>query len=200
MKTKFQKKDVLLIVDPQYDFFPGGSLAVADGDKIIPVLNQWLKAAQEAQIPVIVSRDWHPAHHISFQEQGGPWPPHCVQHTHGAQFHRELQLSDSIIIAEKAFDPNKDAYSAFEGVTHDDKIPLSEKIQTLKANRIWMGGLAFDYCVHYTALDARKLGYAVTVILPACKAIARGTEQKSFQDMVNAGVIMELDSSPYLTD
>lgn len=196
-RAKFQSGDALLIVDPQYDFLPGGSLAVADGDKIIPIINQWIEAAIKNHIPIIASRDWHPVNHISFKERGGPWPPHCVQNTHGAAFHRDLKLPNDVLIAEKAFDPDHDAYSAFAGVIHSNRVPLPEKLQQLQIKRLWLCGLTFDYCVHFTAMDARQAGYKVMIILPACKAIAAATEQKSFEDLVAAGVVMELDSSPY---
>lgn len=198
MKTKFQKGDVLLIVDPQNDFFPGGSLGVAEGDKIIPIVNQWIDAAKKERIPIIVSRDWHPMKHISFKEQGGPWPIHCVQNTEGANFQPELKIPADSIIVNKAFELDKDAYSALEGFTDKERMPLPEKLRELHAKRLWVVGLAFDYCVHYSAMDARKLGWQVNVVLPACRSISEKTEQKSLQDMVKAGVIMELDSDPYV--
>jgi nicotinamidase/pyrazinamidase len=198
MKPKLQKGDVLLVVDVQYDFLPNGSLAVPDGDKIIPIVNNWIEAAQKAGIPIIFSRDWHPSHHISFKERGGPWPVHCVQNTKGAKFHADLKIPQGAIIVNKATDADKDAYSAFEGYTDDEGIPLPEKLKQLKAKRIWIAGLAFDYCVHYSTLDARKLGFAANVILPACRSIAEETEQKSFKEMAEAGVTLELDSEPYI--
>lgn len=196
MANKLKSGDALLIVDVQYDFLPGGSLAIEDGDKIIPVVNKWIEAAEKAHIPVILSRDWHPPHHISFKEQGGPWPVHCVQNTPGAKLHADLKIPRDAIIVDKAFEVDKDAYSAMEGVTDKDKIPLPELLKKLNIKRIVIGGLAFDYCVHFSALDARKLGFDTTVILPACKAISEKTEQKSFQEMADAGVVLELDSEP----
>lgn len=198
MKSKFKPGDVLLIVDIQYDFLPGGALGIEDGDKIIPILNQWIEAARKEDIPIIMSRDWHPPHHISFKERGGPWPSHCVQHTEGAKFHHDLKLPPKTIIVNKAFELDKDAYSALEGITDQEGIPLPEKLRQLNAKRLWVAGLAFDYCVHFSSMDARKLGLKVNVILPACRAISEKTEQKSFQDLVKMGVVMELDSDPYI--
>lgn len=198
MKSKFRPGDVLLIVDIQYDFLPGGSLAVPDGDKILPIINQWIDAAKKAGIPIIFSRDWHPPHHVSFKERGGPWPVHCVQNSTGAKFHRDLNIPKDAIIVNKAYELDKDAYSAFEGVTVNDNVPLPEKLRQLNAKRLWIAGLAFDYCVHYSAMDARKYDLEVNVILPACRAISEKTEQKSFQDLVKEGVTVELDSDPYL--
>lgn len=197
MKNKLQAGDALLIVDLQNDFLPGGSLAVTDGDKIIPIVNIWIKAAQEAGIPIIASRDWHPVNHISFKTQGGPWPSHCVQNTKGAEFNSEVQLPKETIIVDKAFTADKDAYSAMEGVTDAEGTPLPELLKKLKVKRIWIMGLAFDYCVHFSTLGARKLGYPAIVVLPGCRAIAKETEQQSFQEMAAAGVVLELDSSPY---
>lgn len=196
MTNKLQLGDALLIVDLQYDFLPGGSLAVPDGDKIIPIINKWVEAAERQQIPVIFSRDWHPKNHISFKERGGPWPVHCVQNTTGAELHADIKVPQNAVIVDKAFDPDKDAYSAMQGVTDTDKIPLPDLLKKLKIKRLVIAGLAFDYCVHFTALDARKMDYEVLVVLPACKAISEKTEQQSFQEMANAGVKLELDSSP----
>lgn len=197
MKTKFKKGDALLIVDVQYDFLPGGALAVADGDKILPVLNEWLAAANQTNIPIILSRDWHPKNHISFKAQGGPWPPHCVKQTHGAQFSQDLKYPQNAIIVDKATEANKETYSALGGVTATDGKPLPEVLRELNIKRLWMGGLAFDYCVKHSALDAKKLGFEVVVVLPACKAIAEQTEQETFQLLTDANVILELDSRPY---
>lgn len=196
MKSKLQAGDALLIVDPQYDFLPGGSLAIADGHKILPVLNDWIKAAQKAGIPIIISRDWHPAHHKSFKERGGPWPSHCVQNTHGAKFHKDLKFPNNAIIVNKAFNADKDAYSALEGVTDTEGVPLPEKLRQLKIKRLWIGGLAFDYCVQFSSLDARKSGFEVRIILPATKAIADETAQDTFKKLANADVAFELDSEP----
>lgn len=197
MKTKFKKGDALLIVDVQYDFLPGGSLAVADGDNILPVVNQWIAAANQADIPVILSRDWHPSNHISFQAQGGPWPVHCVKNTRGAEFHQDLKYPKTAIIVDKAIVADKETYSALGGVTETEGKPLAEKLHELNIKRLWIGGLAFDYCVKYSALEAKKIGLDVIVILPACKAIAEQTEQETFQLLAAAKVILELDSEPY---
>lgn len=197
MHSKLQPGDALLIVDLQNDFLPGGSLAVADGDKIIPVINQWIEAAQKIGIPIIASRDWHPSNHISFKAQGGPWPPHCIQNTKGAEFHPSVKFPKETIIVDKAFTADKDAYSAMEGVTDAEGTSLPTLLKKLNVKRIWIMGLAFDYCVHFSTLDARKLGYLAIVVLPGCRAIAKETEQKSFQEMAEAGVTLELDSSPY---
>jgi nicotinamidase/pyrazinamidase len=197
LKSKYKPGDALLVVDIQYDFLPGGALAVADGDKILPVVNTWIDEAGKNHIPIFASRDWHPTNHISFKERGGPWPPHCIQNTKGAKFHHNLKLPADTIIINKAFTADKDAYSAMEGVLDKDAMSLPEKLKALNIKRLWIVGLAFDYCVHYSALEARKLGYDVAVVLAGCRAISPETEQSSFKDMANAGVELELDSQPY---
>src|SRR5436853_5435959 len=93
----FEPGDALIIVDVQNDFCPGGALPIAGGDEVVPVLNRWIEAAVMEHVPVYASRDWHPADHISFHQQGGPWPPHCIQDSEGARFHPELQLPNSVI-------------------------------------------------------------------------------------------------------
>ena len=197
MKSKFKAGDALLIVDVQYDFLPGGALAVADGDKILPVVNAWIAEAEKHHIPIIASRDWHPTNHISFGFRGGPWPPHCIQNSKGAQFHHDLKLPSNSIIVNKAFNPDKDAYSAMEAVLDKGGMSLPDKLKALNVKRIWIVGLAFDYCVYHSALDARKLGYDVAVVLAGCRAIAPETEQRSFKEMADAGVKLELDSQPH---
>ncbi|QLH43752.1 MAG: isochorismatase family protein [Coxiellaceae bacterium] len=198
MKSKFKPGDALLIVDPQNDFMPNGALAVPEGDRILPIVNQWIAAAVTENIPVIISRDWHPQDHISFQSRGGRWPTHCVRNTHGAAFHTNLHVPTNAIIVNKAIDANHEAYSALQGVTDSDGLTLPEKLQQLAIQRLWVAGLALDYCVHFSALDAKKLGLEVHVILPACRAIAQDSEQQAFKDMVAVDIIIENEEDPYL--
>ena len=112
--------EALLIVDVQLDFLPGGALAVPDGDSVIPVLAACAKAFSSRDLTVIASRDWHPPDHCSFEQQGGPWPPHCVAGTPGAELHQDLDLPPDAIIVDKATTREKDCYSAFEGTDLDD--------------------------------------------------------------------------------
>jgi nicotinamidase/pyrazinamidase len=198
MKAKLRAGDALLIVDPQNDFLPGGALPVPQGDEIIPILNTWIKAAQEAKIPIIVSRDWHPANHISFKEQGGHWPAHCVQNTWGAEFSKDLKIPKDVIIINKAFHADKEAYSAFEGVTDKEAKPLTEQLSELKVTRIWIAGLALDYCVHYSAVNAFKEGFEFHVILPACRSISKHTEDKAMRDLEKFQAVFEYDAEPYV--
>ena len=196
MSSKIQTGDALLIIDMQYDFLPGGSLAVPESDQIIPVINNWIAAAKEAGIPIIASRDWHPANHCSFQAQGGPWPPHCIKHTHGAQFHSDLNLPEDAIIISKATMPDLDAYSAFEGHT-DDGHTLTEKLTELKVKRLWIMGLVLDHCVYKSGLDADKNGFSFHIVLPATRAIDEDAGQKAIETMLAHNGVMEDDASPY---
>src|SRR5690242_13289968 len=127
--------DALLVVDVQNDFCPGGALEVAEGDAVIPVLNEWISAAEAARVPILASRDWHPAGHVSFKMRGGPWPEHCVQGTTGAEFHPHLKLPPTVEIISKGDTPDRDSYSAFGGTD------LAGRLQRLGVQRLWIGGL-----------------------------------------------------------
>lgn len=184
---QFQKHDALLIVDPQNDFFPTGALPVPEGDQIISVLNEWFFQAQKAHIPVLISRDWHPTHHCSFKAQGGIWPSHCIQDTEGAAFHTELAIPSDAIIIHKAFTKDSEAYSAFEGELLSGQT-LESYLKAQQVQRLWIGGLALDYCVKATVLDAVAAGFQVNLILAATRAIAEDTAQEAMQSMKEKGV------------
>ena len=157
--------DAFLITDMQLDFLPGGSLPVAGGDEIIPFINKYIKLFDTAQAHVIASRDWHPANHISFEAQGGPWPPHCIQQTPGANFSPDLKLPKNTLIVSKATNPIREAYSAF------DSTDLANQLRQLRIRRLFVSGLATDYCVVNTVLDARKLGFEVVILTDAILGI-----------------------------
>lgn len=180
--------DALLIVDVQQDFCPGGALAVPDGDAVVPVLNQWIAAAQDAGAPVFASRDWHPPDHVSFQAQGGPWPSHCVAETPGAAFHPDLALPESATVIDKGTDSGHEAYSAFEGTE------LAEQLRAAGIERLWVGGLALDYCVRASVLDARWIAdLPVHLILSATRAVEvqPGDGSRALDDMRAAGAVTE---------
>lgn len=162
---KPQKTDALLIVDVQRDFLSGGALAVPEGDAVIPILNELARQFARRGLPVVASRDWHPSNHCSFEAQGGPWPPHCVAGTPGAEFDAALELPPETRIVDKATTPAAEAYSAFEGTDLDAW--LTER----GVKRLFIGGVATDYCVLESAMDARKLGYDVVVLADAIRAI-----------------------------
>ncbi|MGI9174482.1 MAG: nicotinamidase [Rhodothermales bacterium] len=194
MPNRLQPGDALLLVDVQNDFIPGGALGVPHGDAVIPVLNAWIAAAREADIPIYASRDWHPANHVSFEAQGGPWPPHCVQNTRGAQFCADLDLQDDVIVVSKGDHPDLEAYSAF------DKTELAGRLRSAGVERLWIGGLAQDYCVRASTLDAAGEGFQAHVILPAIRAITEETGQQALDEMREAGATIEAEADPYQPD
>ncbi len=162
---QLSRKDALLIIDVQNDFLPGGSLAVREGDKIIPVLNRYITQFVRHALPVYATRDWHPADHCSFQAQGGPWPPHCVAGTAGARFAANLNLPPDVVVVSKATTPRKDAYSGFEGTD------LAHRLRSQGLERLFIGGLATDYCVLNSVKDALADGFVVFLLLDAMRPV-----------------------------
>jgi nicotinamidase/pyrazinamidase len=159
------KADALIIVDVQNDFLPGGALAVDQGNAILPALNTYIDLFRRRGLSVYASRDWHPALHCSFLAQGGVWPPHCIAGTEGAAFPPALALPDAALVVSKAVTANQDAYSAFQGTRLADELRKGQK------KRLFIGGLATDYCVLNTVLDALKEGFQVMLLLDAIKAV-----------------------------
>ena len=156
----------MILVDIQNDFCPGGALAVADGDAVVPVANRLMP-----HFPLVVSTlDWHPLNHISFQAQGGPWPPHCVQNTFGAELHPALLTQPITRTFRKATTADRDAYSEFEG-SDDSHHSLNEFLNARGVKRVYLVGLATDYCVRATALDAMRLGYKTYVVTDGVRAV-----------------------------
>ena len=156
-----KNSDALLITDIQKDFLPGGALPIDNGDEIIPVLNDYIRRFETAKALVLASRDWHPLNHVSFTTQGGPWPPHCIQETGGVKFSPDLRLPDHTVVISKGTNPEKEAYSAFDGTS------LAHELRTLGIKRLFIGGLATDYCVVNTVLDGSKLGFETIVLIDA---------------------------------
>jgi nicotinamidase/pyrazinamidase len=183
------RHDALLVVDLQNDFCPGGALGVAGGDAVVPVLNDYARAFADAGAPVLASRDWHPTRTRHFRAWGGPWPPHCVQGTRGAEFHPGLALPPSARVFSKGMDPESDAYSAFQA-EGEDGTPLPEALRRLGVRRLFVGGLATDYCVKATALDARRAGLDVVLLEDAVRAVdvAPGDGERALDEMQAAGV------------
>jgi nicotinamidase/pyrazinamidase len=157
--------DALIIVDVQNDFCEGGALAVSGGDDVVPVINALSRYCENRHIPVYFSRDWHPSDHVSFKAQGGLWPPHCVQNERGAAFHPDLYIPERAVIVSKGTAPDKDAYSAFEGTD------LLHKLREQSILRVFICGLATDYCVKSTALDALNEGFEVFVITDGMRGV-----------------------------
>jgi nicotinamidase/pyrazinamidase len=178
-----QPGDVLLVTDIQNDFLPGGRLAVAGGDEVVPVLNRYIGEFVARGLPVYATRDWHPAGHCSFHEQGGPWPVHCVQGTPGAEFAATLQLPPDTTVISKATQQDQEAYSSFEGTD------LDSRLRAAGIRRVFIGGLTTDYCVLNSVKDARRLGYEVFVLADAIRAVdvEPGDGQRAEEEMADAG-------------
>jgi nicotinamidase/pyrazinamidase len=190
MKNRLQKGDALLIIDVQTDFFPGGALPVPDGDKIIPIVNEWIAAADAVDIPIFASRDWHPKNHCSFKEHGGLWPEHCVQNSPGAEFHPAIHLPDHTIIINKADTPDFETHSAFEGKTVDGRLPKMV-MQQREIKRLWVLGLTLDYCVSASIMHGCQNGYEVHLILAGTRAITVDTGQEALKKIRKKGAIIE---------
>lgn len=190
-QNRSQPGDALVLVDVQNDFLPGGSLAVPEGDQIIAPIKRWLAEFTAAGMPVFATRDWHPSDHCSFRAQGGPWPPHCVAGTEGAQFAASLGLAGDprITVISKGTRSEADAYSGFEGTD------LHTRLHTAGVQRLFIGGLATDYCVLNTVLDARRLGYQVALLEPAVRPVEvhAGDGARATTAMIDAGAALLTD-------
>lgn len=180
-----QRGDVLLVTDIQNDFLPGGSLAVAGGDEVVPVLNRYIGAFRAQGLPVYTTRDWHPEGHCSFHAQGGPWPVHCVAGTHGADFATTLTLPPDTTVISKATLPDQEAYSSFQGTD------LDSRLRAAGIRRLFIGGLTTDYCVLNTVRDARQLGYDVFVLTDAIRPVnvEPGDGQRAEEEMARLGAL-----------
>ncbi len=157
--------DALIIVDVQNDFLPGGSLAVPEGDIAASVMNDYIDEFASLDLPVYATRDWHTPDHCSFQAQGGIWPPHCVAGTDGAAFAPSLRLPADATVISKGSSRDKDAYSGFEGTD------LSERLRAAGVKRVFVGGLATDYCVLNTVRDALADDFQVFLLEDAIRAV-----------------------------
>ena len=177
-----RESDALLVVDVQNDFCPGGALEVPDGDAVVPILNAWIRAAHDKDIPVLASRDWHPEGHASFKSQGGKWPPHCIQDTPGAQFHPDLDITDETEIVSKGECKDHDEYSPFQPTD------LAVQLRNIGVERLWIGGLALDVCVRESAIDAAKSELAPHVILPATRAVSPAAAPDIIEELSSRGI------------
>jgi nicotinamidase/pyrazinamidase len=183
MATALGPHDALIVADVQKDFLPGGSLAIAGADAVVLVLNEYVRRALAGGAHVFAARDWHPEHHCSFRERGGPWPAHCVQGTPGAELAAELRLPKESVIVSKGSDLDRDAYSAFEGTK------LETALRALDVQRVLVGGLATDYCVLQTVRDARAKGYAVLLLDDATRGVDPDRSRAARDEMVALGAI-----------
>jgi len=183
-----ESKKALLIVDMQNDFCPGGALAVPDGDRIVPILNKYMMIFSRKKWPIFASRDWHPQETKHFKQFGGLWPEHCIQNTRGARLHSDLRLPKEAIVLSKGMDPDKDSYSAFQAVDSQGT-EFFKLLKTSGIDELWVGGLATDYCVKSSVLDALKFGFKVKLLIDAIKGVnikPKDSEQ-AIEEMVNHG-------------
>lgn len=181
MAPNLEVPDALLIVDPQVDFCPGGALPVPGGDLIFPAVNR-----VSHHVPIVVaSRDWHPADHCSFQPQGGPWPVHCQAGTPGADFHPALDQAPIQHVFSKGVDPAREAYSAF------DDTGLAQWLREHGVRRLAVAGLATDYCVRASVLDALREGFQVELLEDAVGAVdvQAGDGERALAEMREAGAV-----------
>lgn len=181
----------LLIIDVQNDFCPGGSLPVHEGDRIVPVLNRYIELFRRWKLPIFASRDWHPAITSHFRDFGGIWPAHCVQVSEGARFHRDLVLPDETIVISKGLDPNRDDYSAFQATT-ESGMPFPAKIEAMAINKLYVGGLATDYCVKASVLDGLRSGLEMILLEDAIRGVnlTPADSAKAIDEMVRAGAVL----------
>ncbi|MFN8058791.1 MAG: isochorismatase family protein [Vicinamibacterales bacterium] len=188
MHTSTRRRTALLVVDVQNDFCPGGTLAVAGGNEVVPVLNELIAEFTEHGRPVYASRDWHPPTSAHFEPQGGVWPVHCVAGTRGAAFHADLRLPGTAIVLDKGDAADADGYSAFEGHTSGGRT-FGADLNARDVGRLVVGGLATDYCVRASVLDARKAGLDVVVVRDAIRAVEleAGDTARAVADMQAAG-------------
>ena len=197
--------DVLLVVDIQYDFLPGGALAVPDGDAIVPIVSRLARRFDN----VILTQDWHPAGHVSFASSHGQapfstidlpygrqvlWPDHCVQGSRGAEFVAELDVPHAQAVIRKGYHAHTDSYSAFVEADRGTRTGLAGLLRERGATRVWLCGLATDFCVAWSALDARLAGFDVVVIEDACRAIDTGGSLAAARNAFRDAHIRMLDS------
>lgn len=182
MRIKIDEHTALVVVDIQKDFCPGGALAVAEGDKVVEPLNKYIEKFRTAGASVIYTRDWHPPDHNSFKAQGGPWPPHCVQETDGARFHPDLMIPPEAEIVSKA-DKKDEAYSFFQGTD------LAADLHERGIKRLFVGGLATDYCVKETVLDGLKEGFEVFHLDDASRGVnvKPDDSERALRELVSKG-------------
>ncbi len=182
-QLSLRRGDALIVVDVQRDFLPGGHLPVPDGEAVIEPLNAYIRAFDARDLPIVFTRDWHPIDHCSFTNAGGRWPAHCVQETPGAAFAAGLNITPADQIISKGTDPHAEAYSAFAGIA------LLSLLHDLNVHRVYVGGLATDYCVCATVCDARANGLDVVVLCDAIRAVNAqpGDEARAFLQMEACG-------------
>ena len=185
------EKGALVVVDVQNDFTPEGALAVPEGDQVVPAVNRYIEIFREAGLPIYASRDWHPPVTRHFQQYGGLWPPHCLQGSRGAEFRPDLRLPPEAIVVSKGMDPEKDSYSAFDAF-EPDGTPLAESLRRRGVGRVYICGLATDYCVKWTAMEAARQGFRLTVLIDASLGVnlQPHDSERAIAEMVRQGAVL----------
>lgn len=186
MTEKSQPRAALLLIDVQNDFCPGGALPVPGGDRVVPALNRAIEQFVSAGRPIYASRDWHPPDTEHFQAFGGRWPVHCVAGTPGAQLHPDLELPPEAVVISTGQTRQDEGYSAFEGETSSGRV-LADDLRERGVSQLWVGGLATDYCVRASVLDARAAGFDVFVLTDGIAGIDAETTRKALDEMQAAG-------------
>lgn len=187
-------KDALILVDVQNDFCPGGALAVKDGDQVVPVLNRYIDQFRKAGLPIFATRDWHPEKTCHFKSGGGPWPPHCIQGSKGAQFHPNLKLPADALIVSAGMGADEDGYSGFLGINNSG-VKLVDLLRQRGVERLFVGGLATDYCVKHTVLDGLKEGFKVVLLKDSIRGVnlTPGDSERAIAEMAEAGAEIAAD-------
>lgn len=193
LKNFFNPIETAMIgIDLQNDFAdPKGALYVKDGEKLADIANKWASEFGSKSI-VCWTKDYHPKDHCSFKENGGSWPKHCVKKQWGSEFHRDLEILDDDFVIFKGYNSNIDSYSAFFDNDKKQETLLHVTLQDRKVYSLFVMGLATDYCVKFTVLDAIELGYKVFVYLPGCRAVNVNPDdgEKAVKEMEDAGAII----------
>lgn len=181
-------KKALLVVDPQNDFCPGGTLGVSECANLIKKINEYIKIFHRNNLPVFISRDWHPAKTKHFKKFGGLWPRHCVQNTKGAQFHPDLKLPKEAIILSKGMSPDEESYSAFKSLD-SNRLKFVILLKLFGVQELYICGIATDYCVKSTTLDTLKEGFRVRVLVDAIRGVEvkPGDSERALAEMVERG-------------
>jgi len=183
-----RRRAALLVVDVQLDFCPGGALPVPEGDEVVSVLNKYIELFWKRGSPIFASLDWHPPDSQHFLENGGIWPDHCLQQSHGALFHPELILPHGTVVISKGTTRWDNGYSALQGVT-ENGTPFPMLLRHMGLDRLYVGGLATDYCVKESALEALREGFGVTLLTDAIRGVELkpGDSERAVAEMVAAG-------------
>lgn len=186
--VRMKAKKALLVIDVQNDFCPGGALAVPAGEKVVPVLNKYARIFSRRKHPVFATRDWHPVRTVHFKDFGGKWPAHCIQNTQGAAFHPGLKLPAGTILLYKGMDSQKDSYSAFQ--SEDERgVSFLKLLEAHGITELYVGGLATDYCVRSSVLEALKRGFKVRVLVDAIRGVdlKPGDSERALKEMKAKG-------------